>query len=86
MHGFITDRRTGRVIDHAWVERGNRVYDPVLDQTMDKKTHELMFHAEVSVVYSGDEAMKKAAEERTYGPWHKIPRGKVRWWPIKDNF
>lgn len=80
IHGYITDIRTGRCIDHAWIEYGSSVYDTVMEKEFPKRVYYAMYKAEVGKSYSYTEASDKGVEFGTYGPWHKIPAGKVKWW------
>ncbi len=82
VHGYITDPIHGRIIDHAWAETGNKVYDPTLDTNYQKNIYYKLFKPEVAATYTEDEMYKKAGETGVYGPWHKIPAGKVRWWRV----
>lgn len=79
VHGYITDK-IGRTIDHAWTENGNNVYDPVMDKTMPRMVYYSLLQVEVFKKYTYDEAIKMGMKTKVYGPWHKIPAGKVKWW------
>lgn len=85
VHGYITDYQTGRVIDHAWTETKNDVYDTVLESTFPKRVYYSMYHAEVAFKYDYEQAMDKATETGVYGPWHRIPSNKVKWWKEEKN-
>jgi len=82
VHGYITDPIYGRVIDHAWAESSNKVYDPTADRIYIKSEYEKMFRAEVVMKYNKREMYFMASKFEHYGPWHKIPKGKVRWWKV----
>lgn len=71
VHGVITDKifSTGRSLDHAWAEKGNKVYDPTLDKIMSKVVYYSLFAAEPYAVYTEDEVYAKASEFGHYGPW-----------------
>lgn len=81
IHGYITDKFTGRTIDHAWVETGGQIYDPVLDWTVDKVVYFGLFNAEEGQRYTAQEAMTAASHEGTYGPWHDVRDN--NWWPTE---
>lgn len=79
IHGYITDKiSTGRMIDHAWCEQGDIVYDPVLDWTIPKQVYYGIFDVQVDKTYTRDEAMKAALDSGTYGPWHDVKP--INWW------
>jgi hypothetical protein len=78
IHGYITDKQTSRMIDHAWVEIGNEVYDPVLDWKIDKQAYYGLYDAEVDKRYTQKETYSMAAESGTYGPWHVVKP--INWW------
>ncbi len=80
VHGYITDRsgKTDRTIDHAWVERGNTVYDPVMDKEFDKRVYYGLFGVEVAERYKRDKVIDMALKKKTYGPWHRIDKSKIK--------
>ena len=80
VHGYITDRRSGRCIDHAWIEDKNSVYDAVIEKSFPKRVYYAMYQAEVGKRYSNRETSEMALKFKTYGPWHEVPKGKVKWW------
>ncbi len=82
VHGYITDPIHGRVIDHAWVEVKNIVYDPTLDKKFPKAKYDSLFNPEIVKKYNKEEMYEKALKTGNFGPWHKIPKGKVRWWRV----
>lgn len=79
VHGYISDRMKGRVIDHAWVEKGDTVLDPVLDKQFPKLVYYSLYKAEDVKRYSYQELNKMAVKYETYGPWHKIDNSKIKW-------
>ena len=79
VHGYITDRiKTGRTIDHAWLETGTVVYDPVMDKKYQKDVYYAMFGAEAVKTYTAKEASAYGAKTGHYGPWHKIDTKKIK--------
>ncbi len=79
VHGYITDRvKTGRTIDHAWVEKGNEVYDPVMDKRYPKQAYYGLFGVEAEKVYNSKEALDLGSKYGHYGPWHKIDKSKIK--------
>lgn len=79
VHGYISKQGSDICIDHAWVEKGNEVYDPVMEKEFPKAVYYTLFQAETAKVYSSSEASNMGAKTGVYGPWHKIPAGKVNW-------
>lgn len=80
VHGFISEPGNDRVIDHAWIEYKDKVFDPVMDQELPKDVYYRLFDVEVSKTYNSIESNKKAVETGVYGPWHKIDKNKVKWY------
>ena len=56
-------------INHAWIEDGNEVFDPVMDMSWPKEVYESLFKAKVDKKYSSDEMLKKINETGHWGPW-----------------
>ena len=79
VHGYITQKSTGKMIDHAWVEKEDIVYDPVMDWEVPTVVYYGLFDAEVDKRYTKEEIYKHAAESGTYGPWHQVKP--INWWP-----
>ncbi len=82
VHGYIHDPIFGRTIDHAWAESGNKIYEPTGDKIYNKTVYEAMFKVEVVMKYNKKEMYYMASKFKHYGPWHKIPKGKVKWWKV----
>ena len=85
VHGYIINQDGSRVIDHAWTEKDDTVYDPVMDQELPKPVYYAMLNAEETKRYSGMAAMKKGLETGVYGPWHEIPKGVRRHPDLKES-
>lgn len=79
VHGYIKDKH-GRIIDHAWVEIGDTVYECVLDKTCSKEVYYRIIAVEVSKVYTFDETIEMSLKHRTYGPWHEVKN--CIWWEV----
>lgn len=76
VHGLVSGQGplTGKVINHAWVERGPLVYDMTTQQQVfPKDQYYKIGKIKKSNVfkYTHDEVMKNALEFETYGPWEK---------------
>jgi len=80
IHGYITNFNNGICIDHAWIEYDDKVYDTVMEKEFPKRVYYAMYKAEIGKSYTYKESMDQAIRTETYGPWHKIPYGKVKWW------
>lgn len=78
VHGYITNMDGSKTIDHAWVEKDETVFDPVMDQELPTQVYYAMFRAEPFKRYSFDETIDRAIETKVYGPWHDHPDGKVK--------
>lgn len=56
-------------IDHARIEVDGSVWDPVHNQTYDKKIYYIARNATAVKTYTGREAAELLAKENHYGPW-----------------
>ena len=78
IHGVIHDPVvTSAHIPHAWIERGNEVWEPVRDQWMTAETFTRLFRPEVGHRYSAKEAAKLLLERRHWGVWDDTPDAKT---------
>ena len=73
VHGNVTDKFSGDSYDHAWVEKGNVVFD---DQTkftkpdgIPKDVYYDMFQPNISEEYTAAETIMKCVETQHAGPW-----------------
>ena len=73
VHGRVTDKFSGDSYDHAWVEKGNVVFD---DQTkftkpdgIPKDAYYDLFQPEVSEEYTAAQTIMKCVESGHAGPW-----------------
>ena len=71
VHGKIYNRWTKGYpsVDHAWVEEGNEVFDPVWGKRLPLFFYYELFNAEVHKKYSYEEVLKKMLREGNWGPW-----------------
>lgn len=83
VHGYLTDFDHGRVIDHAWCEKENKVFDPVLDKTYSKDLYYALYQVEMVSDFSSEKAMERGAETGVYGPWHEPV--KTNWWKVEKE-
>ena len=78
VHGVITGYHRDRVepghemrIAHAWLERGDTVYDATVDVLFHKDDFYQMVAAVAERRYTAEEAMLNRFLFSTVGPWHK---------------
>lgn len=69
VHGKVRLISTGQVIDHAWIEEGNKVIDPTAGVTMAKKRWYELLDARPESKYTVEEAMVASFRSQHYGPW-----------------
>ena len=80
VQGYIKDTKigkTGRVVNHAWAEKEDEVYDPVMNMETDRMAYYYLFDAEPVERFTARAANQEALRTGHYGPWHEIPPGKV---------
>ena len=56
-------------LEHAWVEDGDEVYDPVMDKTWPKDAYYGLFKATAHKRYSGSEVLQQSLKHQHWGPW-----------------
>lgn len=56
-------------IEHAWVEEGDEVFDPVLDKRFPKNIYNSLFKTEEHKRYSFEEVLKMTLTHKDWGPW-----------------
>ncbi len=73
VHGKITNKKTKRWIDHAWVEiRGGLIYDGTFsDGFFKKEEYYELTRAKPERKYSERDAIRHAVRSKHYGAWHK---------------
>lgn len=89
VHAVITDKKfgTGGTLTHAWCEKGDEAYDPVMEHRYPKTlTYSLYGVVDykvnpyekrmgtpetLKVTYTSSEAREHMIESGTYGPWDK---------------
>ena len=57
-------------IDHAWLECGEIVFDPVLNTSMPRERYARIYKAVALVRYTWRQAAHQGVEAGHYGPWH----------------
>jgi hypothetical protein len=80
IHGETAQIPTG----HAWLRRGETVYDPVLDQYLSVDEYKATEHAR----YPKKEAIRLGIAQGHYGPWHWgiwLPIGEGEAWLQADG-
>ena len=56
-------------LDHAWVEIGDQIFDPVMDHTYPKPVYENLFKVKIYKKYSQKEVFDMILKRKTWGPW-----------------
>jgi hypothetical protein len=56
-------------IEHAWVEIGDKIFDPIMDITWPKQAYESLFHAKPYKKYTQEEVLKITLRTEHWGPW-----------------
>jgi hypothetical protein len=81
VHGTIKDPMGHNPyvqIGHAWVEKDNQVYDPVMESKFDRDLYGKLFRSKVIKIYDRDETVKMLLKTKNYGPWHKNKKENIR--------
>ena len=71
VHGSVLFRTDGRM-GHAWLARGEFVYDPVLDRVFSWSLFRESHGAVERIAYTRTEAVRRASESRHSGPWVEL--------------
>jgi hypothetical protein len=66
VHGVIREW-----IGHAWLVRGDEVYDAVLDKFMSVEQYTDQERAVPERTYSAKEAARMICDAKYWGPWHE---------------
>ena len=69
VHGTVIGGIPTRTIQHAWVEFGEKVYEPQSGDVMNKREFYRVFKAVSLKVYPTEKALVNAVLWKTYGPW-----------------
>jgi hypothetical protein len=73
----------GVLIDHAWLQSDDQVYDTTLDQAFAKDDYYRRYSARSLVSYSLVEAALLVVDEGHYGPWRPTDEAKLKLWPTE---
>jgi hypothetical protein len=68
VHGVLQTPNLG-LMPHAWLERGDVAYDPVLDSIYTQDYYYTRWQAVVHARYSRVEMAKAVADSGKWGPW-----------------
>jgi len=77
VHGHIKNPFNRGVlleVDHAWVEEGDDVYDPVMDKRWPKIVYDRLFDVQVYKKYTAPEVWKMSLQHGHWGTWHDLPQ------------
>ena len=71
VHGKLVNRfgRGHPEIDHAWVEIGDKIFDPVMDKMWPKDLYEQLFNATIYHRYTFKQVLKMSLRHEHWGPW-----------------
>ena len=71
VHGELINKFTvgHPKIEHAWVEEGNEIFDPVMDRRFPKTVYEGIFQPVVHKKYSWIDVIKITNKTGNWGPW-----------------
>jgi hypothetical protein len=71
VHGKITNPFAKGLpeVEHAWIEIGNEIFDPVMDLTWPKNVYEDFFKAKIYKKYTYKETMQITDKTGNWGPW-----------------
>jgi hypothetical protein len=58
-------------LDHAWVEEGNQIFDPVMDRWWPKDLYKAVFQAKEYQRYSHTDVLNSSLKHEHWGPWHE---------------
>lgn len=76
VHGHTTDYWNKKSVLHAWVEKGNKVYDyrtrVLHPDGLDKDLYYKSFQPEKYHVFSVVEALRNCVRQGHYGPWNEV--------------
>lgn len=72
VHGTLTNPQDkSQVIGHAWIEAGDKVYDPVMDVIWPKDAYYRFYKAVPERTYSRIQAVRFMRRTKHFGPWHR---------------
>jgi hypothetical protein len=57
-------------LGHAWLQKGDWIYDPVADQCLTASEYEAIYEARAERTYAVKEAAELVARTLHWGPWH----------------
>jgi len=72
VHGHISNRHSEvnyPELNHAWITKGDQVWEPTTDKWIDKGAFYALYHAQEYAVYTHEELLLKLARTQNWGPW-----------------
>ena len=73
VHGRITDKWSGESVLHAWIEKGDTIFDWQTKETkprgIPRDVYYDMYQPEPHEAYTAEETLLNCARQRHYGPW-----------------
>lgn len=73
VHGEIDNLNSSRRMTHAWLRRGDLVYDPVLNEFHHEPRYARAHNAVARATFSKSETAKMVLSQRHWGPWDGQP-------------
>ena len=72
VHGKLTNPfESGHPeMEHAWVEKGDEIFDPVMHKIWPKQVYESLFKAKIKKKYSQREVFQITDKTANWGPWN----------------
>jgi hypothetical protein len=56
-------------VEHAWVEEGDEIFDPVMDKRFPKNHYEKLFNVTVYHKYTYEQVLNMTLRHEHWGPW-----------------
>lgn len=72
-------------IDHAWVEEGGRIFDPVMDKWWAKDVYYGLFSVQEYARYEYEQVLKMTLQNRHWGPWQEATVSERPWQTAVGN-
>ena len=74
VHGYLVNKFTIglRKINHAWVEEGDEVFDPVMGKRFPKAVYDGIFQPIPKKRYSFDDVIRLTNKSGNWGPWKSV--------------
>lgn len=77
IHGHV-ENPYGEGVDHAWIEKDDKVWEPVTNSWFDKADFEYLFRPVEHSRYTIQEARENMLETENFGPWDPTHSEKIK--------